>query len=75
MTRQGSAAVNSQMVTSTVASSAPVVQSHVVTVAPFASRGSAKLTARLIATAPGQEAAALDCEGDRSVGVVAGEAR
>ena len=33
---------------------------RVVSIAPFASRGSAKLAARVISTAPGAEAAALD---------------
>ena len=35
----------------------------VITIAPFASRGATKLSARLIATAPGGEAAALDALG------------
>ena len=35
----------------------------VITIAPFASRGAIKLSARLIATAPGAEAAALDALG------------
>jgi NADH-quinone oxidoreductase subunit G len=43
----------------------------VLTIAPFASRGSAKLSARLLATAPGAEAAALDAAaGELATGTV-----
>ena len=43
----------------------------VITIAPFASRGATKLSARLIATAPGGEAAALDAlHGDLPDGAI-----
>ena len=43
---------------------------RVVSIAPFASRGSAKLAARVISTAPGAEAAALDGVGELPPGAV-----
>ncbi len=43
---------------------------RVVSIAPFASRGSAKLAARVISTAPGAEAAALDGMGELPPGAV-----
>ena len=43
---------------------------RVVAIAPFASRGSAKLAARVISTAPGAEAAALDGVGELPPGAV-----